>query len=204
MNHSRRRMRVGRKLPRLTAWRRTSSGGRNRNRFGGGDRGQVGRGHAIRGGVFGASQAVRVRAGADASRLADHRRVRGASGVSRASAGVSQRGSGGSGLVAAWRVRLRDRGARGVRRLADHRWCTSSACRSIKRVRCCKSSTGYRSGSMTAGVAVAQLPYFIWVSIATDLQLSITATNWGHCNWRSSVGRAPVVLDRVRRSWAVK
>jgi benzodiazapine receptor len=28
-------------------------------------------------------------------------------------------------------------------------------------------------------VAVAQLPYFIWVSIATVLQLSITAMNWG-------------------------
>jgi translocator protein len=28
-------------------------------------------------------------------------------------------------------------------------------------------------------VAVAQLPYLIWVSIATVLQLSITAMNWG-------------------------
>jgi translocator protein len=28
-------------------------------------------------------------------------------------------------------------------------------------------------------VAVLQLPYFVWVSIATVLQLSITATNWG-------------------------
>lgn len=29
------------------------------------------------------------------------------------------------------------------------------------------------------GIAVVQLPYFIWVSIATVLQLSITAMNWG-------------------------
>ena len=28
-------------------------------------------------------------------------------------------------------------------------------------------------------VAVAQAPYFIWVSLATVLQLSITAMNWG-------------------------
>lgn len=28
-------------------------------------------------------------------------------------------------------------------------------------------------------VAVAQVPYFIWVSIATVLQLSITLMNWG-------------------------
>ncbi len=28
-------------------------------------------------------------------------------------------------------------------------------------------------------VAVAQVPYFVWVSIATVLQLSITAMNWG-------------------------
>ena len=28
-------------------------------------------------------------------------------------------------------------------------------------------------------VAVAQVPYFIWVSLATVLQLSITAMNWG-------------------------
>lgn len=28
-------------------------------------------------------------------------------------------------------------------------------------------------------VAVVQLPYFIWVSLATVLQLSITAMNWG-------------------------
>jgi len=28
-------------------------------------------------------------------------------------------------------------------------------------------------------VAVAQGPYFVWVSIATMLQLSITAMNWG-------------------------
>lgn len=28
-------------------------------------------------------------------------------------------------------------------------------------------------------VAVAQVPYFIWVSLATTLQLSITAMNWG-------------------------
>ena len=28
-------------------------------------------------------------------------------------------------------------------------------------------------------VAVAQLPYFVWVSLATVLQLSITAMNWG-------------------------
>ncbi len=27
-------------------------------------------------------------------------------------------------------------------------------------------------------VAVAQLPYFIWVSLATVLQISITAMNW--------------------------
>ena len=27
-------------------------------------------------------------------------------------------------------------------------------------------------------VAVAQLPYFVWVSVATVLQLSITAMNW--------------------------
>ncbi len=27
-------------------------------------------------------------------------------------------------------------------------------------------------------VAVAQVPYFVWVSVATVLQLSITATNW--------------------------
>lgn len=29
------------------------------------------------------------------------------------------------------------------------------------------------------GVAIALVPYFIWVSIATVLQLNITATNWG-------------------------
>lgn len=28
-------------------------------------------------------------------------------------------------------------------------------------------------------VAIAQIPYFVWVSIATVLQLSITAMNWG-------------------------
>ena len=28
-------------------------------------------------------------------------------------------------------------------------------------------------------VALAQVPYFVWVSIATVLQLSITAMNWG-------------------------
>ena len=28
-------------------------------------------------------------------------------------------------------------------------------------------------------VAVAQVPYFLWVSLATVLQLSITAMNWG-------------------------
>jgi len=28
-------------------------------------------------------------------------------------------------------------------------------------------------------VAVAQVPYFLWVSIATVIQLSITAMNWG-------------------------
>lgn len=28
-------------------------------------------------------------------------------------------------------------------------------------------------------VAVAQVPYFVWVSIASVLQLSITAVNWG-------------------------
>ena len=28
-------------------------------------------------------------------------------------------------------------------------------------------------------VAVVQVPYFVWVSIATELQLSITAMNWG-------------------------
>ncbi len=28
-------------------------------------------------------------------------------------------------------------------------------------------------------VAVAQVPYFVWVSLATVLQLSITAMNWG-------------------------
>lgn len=28
-------------------------------------------------------------------------------------------------------------------------------------------------------VAVAQVPYFVWVSLATILQLSITAMNWG-------------------------
>lgn len=28
-------------------------------------------------------------------------------------------------------------------------------------------------------VALAQVPYFVWVSIATVLQLSITAWNWG-------------------------
>lgn len=28
-------------------------------------------------------------------------------------------------------------------------------------------------------VAPAQVPYFVWVSIATVLQLSITAMNWG-------------------------
>lgn len=28
-------------------------------------------------------------------------------------------------------------------------------------------------------VAWAQLPYFVWVSIATTLQISITAMNWG-------------------------
>ena len=28
-------------------------------------------------------------------------------------------------------------------------------------------------------VGVAQAPYFVWVSIATVLQLSITAMNWG-------------------------
>ena len=28
-------------------------------------------------------------------------------------------------------------------------------------------------------VAVAQLPYFVWVSLATTLQLSITWMNWG-------------------------
>jgi tryptophan-rich sensory protein len=28
-------------------------------------------------------------------------------------------------------------------------------------------------------VAVAQFPYFVWVSIATVLQLSITFMNWG-------------------------
>ena len=28
-------------------------------------------------------------------------------------------------------------------------------------------------------VAVAQVPYFLWVSIATVLQLSITWMNWG-------------------------
>lgn len=27
-------------------------------------------------------------------------------------------------------------------------------------------------------VAVAQVPYFMWVSLATVLQLSITAMNW--------------------------
>ena len=29
-------------------------------------------------------------------------------------------------------------------------------------------------------VAVAQVPYFVWVSIATVLQVSITAKNWGN------------------------
>ncbi len=29
------------------------------------------------------------------------------------------------------------------------------------------------------GVALAQVPYFVWVSLATVLQLSITAMNWG-------------------------
>ena len=28
-------------------------------------------------------------------------------------------------------------------------------------------------------VAVAQVPYFVWVSLATVLQLSITLMNWG-------------------------
>ena len=28
-------------------------------------------------------------------------------------------------------------------------------------------------------VAVAQVPYFVWVSLATTLQLSITWMNWG-------------------------
>jgi len=28
-------------------------------------------------------------------------------------------------------------------------------------------------------VAAAQIPYLVWVSIATALQLSITAMNWG-------------------------
>ena len=28
-------------------------------------------------------------------------------------------------------------------------------------------------------VAAAQMPYFVWVSVATVLQLSITAMNWG-------------------------
>ncbi len=28
-------------------------------------------------------------------------------------------------------------------------------------------------------VALAQLPYLVWVSIATTLQISITAMNWG-------------------------
>ncbi len=28
-------------------------------------------------------------------------------------------------------------------------------------------------------VALAQVPYFVWVSLATVLQLSITAMNWG-------------------------
>jgi len=27
-------------------------------------------------------------------------------------------------------------------------------------------------------VALAQVPYFVWVSLATVLQLSITAMNW--------------------------
>jgi tryptophan-rich sensory protein len=28
-------------------------------------------------------------------------------------------------------------------------------------------------------IAVAQFPYFIWISLASFLQPSITATNWG-------------------------
>ena len=29
------------------------------------------------------------------------------------------------------------------------------------------------------GISLAQIPYFVWVSIATVLQLSLTAMNWG-------------------------
>ena len=32
--------------------------------------------------------------------------------------------------------------------------------------------------ALAAGSAAAQVPYFVWVSIATVLQLSITWMNW--------------------------
>lgn len=33
-------------------------------------------------------------------------------------------------------------------------------------------------GKLGKGVAIAQVPYLVWVSIATTLQISITAMNW--------------------------
>jgi len=35
------------------------------------------------------------------------------------------------------------------------------------------------SGQPQTWVSLAQIPYFVWVSLATVLQLSITVMNWG-------------------------
>ncbi len=36
-----------------------------------------------------------------------------------------------------------------------------------------------RNAVFLASLGLAQIPYFVWVSLATVLQLSITVMNWG-------------------------